>query len=207
MLSPQIHSLSRASRTVTVFIWLRLVYIFPSADQCVQIERVPLSHTLMRTCFQMLFFLFLSTESCFCCLPSPRVRDRHTSCILCVCVGLCARMSAFVSTYVWVLQWSRSCFHVSAKCGEWFRYWRTASRTALGFPLCSEEPNAFVWCWIFVICPWNYNWKHRIPVGADEWSSPYRHVDINWAVSSFAILYSSQLGASFFFQRALKYQL
>lgn len=173
------------------------VHVLPLQTGAFRVEWVPLSHTLMRTCFQMLFFLFLSTESCFCCLPSLGVRDRHTSCVFCVCVcvharvvGLCAWMSAFVSTYVWVLQWSRSRFHVSAKCGEWFRYWRTASRTALGFPLCSEEPNAFIWCWIFVICPWNYNWKHLIPVGPNEWSSPYQHVDINWAVSSFAILYS-----------------
>lgn len=49
-----------------------------------------------------------------------------------------------------------------------------------GQPLCctglptlfSEEPNAFIWCWIFVISPWNYNWEHRIHLGPAEWSPP-----------------------------------
>lgn len=64
----------------------------------------------MQTPFQLLFFFFLSTESCFCCLPSLRVRDRHTSCLClrdcscvcaCVCVGvrLRAYMSVFVTIY------------------------------------------------------------------------------------------------------------
>lgn len=180
------------------------LHIFPpQTDEFWRSECLCLALSLMQTPFQLLFFLFLSTESCFCCLPSLHVRDRHTSWIvcMCVCVGLCvcvcghacmhACMSVFVSMYVWVLQWSRGCFYVSAKCGEWFRWWRTASRAVLGFPLCSEEPNAFIWCWIFVICPWNYNWEHLIPVGLTEWSPPYQLVDMNISgtVCFCAILY------------------
>lgn len=69
-------------------------------------ERMPLSRilSLKQTPFQLLFFLFLSTESCFRCLPSLRVRDRHTSCTVCMCgsvrVGVRARLRPNVCVYV-----------------------------------------------------------------------------------------------------------
>lgn len=109
-------------RTVTAFIWLHLPYIFfPSADWWVLTERMPLSRipSLKQSRFQLLFFLFLSTESCFCCLPSLRVRDRHTSCIVCVwgCVHRCAGMHVYVCVHVclcpYVCVYVRMCAYFS----------------------------------------------------------------------------------------------
>lgn len=56
---------------------------------------VSLSPSPSPSFFQLLFFLFPSTESCFCRLSSLYVRDRHTSCSLCVrLVHVCAHAPA-----------------------------------------------------------------------------------------------------------------
>lgn len=77
---------------------------------------VSLSPSPSRSFFQLLFFLFPPTESCFRRLSSLYVRDRHTSCSLrvwlvracvcaralaclpaCVCLSLCLCMSEYFS--------------------------------------------------------------------------------------------------------------
>lgn len=74
----------------------------------------------------------------------------------------------------------------------------------MGFPL-SKEPNAFIWCRIFVIYPWN--WEHFIPVGPGEWCTPYQlvHLNINGAVCSLAILHCNYFTARFLLPQSLKY--
>lgn len=97
-------------------------------------------------------------------------------CVLCVCVR----------ERVW-LQWWSSCFYVSAKCGDGSA---SEGQPPLGFLFFSEEPNSFIWCWIFVICPPNYSWERLVPQRPTKWS-PYQRVDmdIKGAVCSSAIMY------------------
>lgn len=94
-------------RTVTALIWLHLPYIFPlcrlmSSDGVYAFVLRSVFLSLMQTPFQLLFFLFLSIESCFCCLPSLRVRDRHTSCIVYVGLRVCVSGHVCLCVYVCV---------------------------------------------------------------------------------------------------------
>lgn len=113
---------------------------------------VSLSPSLLPSLFQLLFFLFPSTESCFRRLSPLYVRDRHTSGIVCVRrvralvrVPLCLCMSEHFSGVGAAFMSVPSVENGSVSEGQ--------PLAALGFPLCSEEPNAFISCWIFVICP------------------------------------------------------
>lgn len=140
---------------MTAFIWLHLPYIFfPSADWWVLTERMPLSRipSLKQSRFQLLFFLFLSTESCFCCLPSLRVRDRHTSCIVCVCgvvctgvqacTYMCVCMCVFVPMYVCMY----ICVHTSVKqklLSCQCQVWRMVPLVKDSFSHCTGLPTLF----------------------------------------------------------------
>lgn len=75
------------------------VHAFPLQTGAFGVEWVPLSHADL---VQILFFLFLLTESCFRCLHSLDVRDKHTSYVLCVCARACRFVCVDVCLCVYI---------------------------------------------------------------------------------------------------------
>lgn len=105
---------------------------FPSADWWVLTERMPLSCTLSHADpLSTVVFLIPVDRKLFLLPPFPvcpwQAYFLPVFAGLCMCVWACVRtcLSLWprmcVCMYVWVLQWSRSCFYVSAKRREWFR--------------------------------------------------------------------------------------
>lgn len=91
-----------------------LLHIFPpQTDEFWRSQCLWLLFSLMQSLFQLLFFLVLSTESCFCYLLSLHVCDRHTSCIVRVCVYVSVCEGWGKGWWGWVVDCVCVCEHFS----------------------------------------------------------------------------------------------
>lgn len=178
------HFFCALRRTVTVFnMAASHVHAFPLQTGVFRVERAPLSHHSHADLLSNIVFLIPVDRKLF--SPSPwasvtgmlppffvRASVCTHVCRLRGCLPLCLHMCEYFSGVEAAFMSVPSVENGSVTEGQ---------PLVLHWASHSEVPNAFI-CWIFVICPWNYNWEHLIPVGPDEWSSSYLHVDINWAV-------------------------